>query len=618
MKKLCKLCFTLIFLILLLIFIIPFPANAAPPVCGDNVCSGPETCTTCQSDCGACAPVCGDDICNGAETCSSCRRDCGACDGGGATTATATTGGAPSPIKIVFENPKNGDTIKRGINKLIIKGYGGTFLESGIIVSASSELFGNVSLNNNFENREDGIYGANMSIGRNIAEGQYAISAKGEKGTYDEERILVKVDPKIYININTVKKAYFKGERIIIDGNLTYFDKKPLVNHTVGITISSKDFLINKTVKSDFNGIFSDSYLISFAEPDGEWQIAVRAEDKGGNEGKIVFPANVSTPEGTAFYTVTFLSPLKNAEFKRGEIIPITVEIKEEGNPLANATVDFRTPNAEIIKLNEIFPGTYITEYKLLQNDPLGLWNVPVQAVKKTGDVTRAGGNKIRIMIRPATINAALLSPTKANFFAGEKIKIEVKLAYDDGTPIENIKPMVKIGNTTVELSEKKPGIYFGSYLFTNIDTNVNSFELSSTDVYGNLIILPKKAITVRQIGIIELQIRLFYYNVIIQYWYLFSLGLIVVLFYTRMTWHNKYIQIRLDKTIENAKRTLEMEKETQRKYFEHHAITREDYDKLMLKYRERMSDLREKQLKLKKSLIAKREVKIKKLKKKS
>lgn len=54
---------------------------------------------------------------------------------------------------------------------------------------------------------------------------------------------------------------------------------------------------------------------------------------------------------------------------------------------------------------------------------------------------------------------------------------------------------------------------------------------------------------------------------------------------------------------MENEKRVLEMEKDIQRKYFKHHSITREDYDKLMLKYQERASDLKEKRLMLSKKL---------------
>ena len=48
-------------------------------LCGNGVCDGPENCSTCPEDCGACQAVCGNGICEGGETCSSCPQDCGAC-----------------------------------------------------------------------------------------------------------------------------------------------------------------------------------------------------------------------------------------------------------------------------------------------------------------------------------------------------------------------------------------------------------------------------------------------------------------------------------------------------------------------------------------------------------
>ncbi len=57
----------------------PFDCGVCAPVCGDNSCNGAETCTVCALDCGACPPVCGDKTCNGQETCSLCPGDCGSC-----------------------------------------------------------------------------------------------------------------------------------------------------------------------------------------------------------------------------------------------------------------------------------------------------------------------------------------------------------------------------------------------------------------------------------------------------------------------------------------------------------------------------------------------------------
>ncbi|MBF0492451.1 MAG: hypothetical protein HQM15_06695 [Deltaproteobacteria bacterium] len=44
--------------------------------CGDGVCNGSETATTCPVDCAPPAPRCGDGICNGTETSASCAIDC--------------------------------------------------------------------------------------------------------------------------------------------------------------------------------------------------------------------------------------------------------------------------------------------------------------------------------------------------------------------------------------------------------------------------------------------------------------------------------------------------------------------------------------------------------------
>jgi hypothetical protein len=54
----------------------PMPDAAPPgPSCGDSVCNGGETATSCPADC----VVCGDNRCEGSETPSTCAADCTAC-----------------------------------------------------------------------------------------------------------------------------------------------------------------------------------------------------------------------------------------------------------------------------------------------------------------------------------------------------------------------------------------------------------------------------------------------------------------------------------------------------------------------------------------------------------
>lgn len=55
--------------------------DASVSACGDAMCLGAESCSTCPIDCGLCvgANACGNLACESGETCSSCDYDCGAC-----------------------------------------------------------------------------------------------------------------------------------------------------------------------------------------------------------------------------------------------------------------------------------------------------------------------------------------------------------------------------------------------------------------------------------------------------------------------------------------------------------------------------------------------------------
>ena len=528
--------------------------------------------------------------------------------GGGSGTTTTTTatesgGVGPTPVKIIFKTPQDGDIIKGGVLTILVEGYEGKHLSSELRITAESELFGTVKLINDFEERGEGIYGANATIGNGFNKGEYAVVVKGERETHDEERILITLDPTIYINASLDKEEYFKGERIIFSGNLRYFNQEPVKNNIIEVSISAEDFFLNKTIISDLKGRFGSSYLISFAEPDREWEIKISAADKDSNKGSVILPATVSTPEGVAFYTVTFLSPLNNAEFKRGSIVPITIEIKEEGKPVENAVVDFKNPRAEIISLEEAGPGTYTAEYKIKYDDPLGKWHIAVQAVKTKNKITKAGGTKIPVTILPAAINLVLVKPVTANFLTGLRTEIRAELSYPDGTKIEKADVFAAIGNETIKLAESDLGVYSAFYLFTEKDVNAASLKISASDIYGNSIDLAPRAIEVEYTGKYELKLSMFYHNIFVRYWYLFVLGISLAILVTSPLWYNSYLKGNLEIVTGNEKRVVEMEKDTQRKYFKYHSITKDDYDKLMLKYRERASDLKEKSIKLKNKL---------------
>jgi len=69
----------LIAIVLAVVILLMYTPQNAGPSCGDAMCNGAETCSSCQSDCGACPPACGDGSCNAREDCLTCSQDCGEC-----------------------------------------------------------------------------------------------------------------------------------------------------------------------------------------------------------------------------------------------------------------------------------------------------------------------------------------------------------------------------------------------------------------------------------------------------------------------------------------------------------------------------------------------------------
>ncbi|MBI4510581.1 MAG: hypothetical protein HY698_13190 [Deltaproteobacteria bacterium] len=57
----------------------PDDCGFCEPVCGDNTCADDESCETCPDDCGPCEPICGDGLCDEFEGCETCPEDCGNC-----------------------------------------------------------------------------------------------------------------------------------------------------------------------------------------------------------------------------------------------------------------------------------------------------------------------------------------------------------------------------------------------------------------------------------------------------------------------------------------------------------------------------------------------------------
>jgi hypothetical protein len=94
------------------------------PVCGDSVCEGTETCSSCAADCGTCAAVCGNGSCQSGEDCNNCAADCGGCSG----SATLQAESASSVVQPVVQQS----------TQVIISGSGGAMCWNNVNMSGKT------------------------------------------------------------------------------------------------------------------------------------------------------------------------------------------------------------------------------------------------------------------------------------------------------------------------------------------------------------------------------------------------------------------------------------------------------------------------------------------------
>lgn len=528
------------------------------------------------------------------------------------TTITTPSGGTKiiKPVRIVFEYPQDKVTLRKGIIPLFLQGYEGDILSSGLDISIISSLFETTTLINDFEERGVGRYGANVTINQDTPSGSYELVAVGEiADSIDQQRIIVTLDPTITFNVPLLNQ-YEQGQQLVIEGTATYFNQELVGNLSINaIALNQGMVFLNRTLRSDAEGRFSTIYPLSFADLPGNWTMRLNAEDQYGNQGHFNKSITIAAPSGVLYYRLSFLSPVANTDVRRGEIVPITVKVEEGEKAVTNASVSMRTPPGDMLFLKEVETGVYSTEYKITANDPLGMWILPVQAAKTKQGIIKAGGNSLPLRIQYMPLKITLLEPTQRHFFTGQRVELKVEVSYSDGTAIKDTPANISImmGNNTIPLFSREPGTYATPYVFTSQDTDLTSLQLYGTDIFNNYITSPPLTITVKKVGPYELKVRLFYSNQIIpwleQYGYYVAGGMVFLLLVSSPFLYTRRLRKKLRKTYDDEKRTIDMEKDTQIKYFKHHSITREDYDKLMLKYRERASDLKEKRLMLEKKL---------------
>jgi hypothetical protein len=336
----------------------------------------------------------------------------------------------------------------------------------------------------------------------------------------------------------------------------------------------------SRTVTSAIaNGAYSASYFITFDNPEGTWTISVSAVDSHGNVTSA--PENVSVtvvyPVAYRYYVVTFLSPTVGQTFSRGQAVTVTVQITEDNKKLSGANVVFMTLRGDNAHLVEGSFGVYSATYTLPWDTPTGDWYVSVICEKTMEGVFKAGASLTIVDIKPATLDLALISPTKREFEAGETVEVKVEMRYSDGSPVdEGIIVVNKPRCDKLPLIAEGGGVYGATYTIGDGEVGTWNIQISAVDAYGNSGSMAAASTVIVPAGA---------FSTVIRYWPVVLVAILGLVVASAFVARGSLRARRLG-AIKREKQEIErLRKKAALKYFKEGSISRGTYDNLTKEY---------------------------------
>jgi len=437
-----------------------------------------------------------------------------------------------------------------------------------------------------------------FSTTKSAEEGSFVYSIQGEgSGIVKTVNIYVDIQTSLSLTVDTDKKSYEKGQKIQISGIVKDPVNNPVESGTAKINLTSQNWSHSFST-SIRNGEYNASYYITFDNPEGKWNILVKATDSKGHTTSI--PENTSitvkTPEYYDHYSIKILNPIVDQIFELGESITFTISLSnEKDEKIQEAEVKAWFPNGDEIIFSEGSFGIYSSIYNLGYTTQVGNLSLYVEGKKYEDGKLKAGFNYIDFKIQAIQPIVELIEPTKNSFEVGESIDIKIKVLYPDGTPLD-MGIITAIGSYYDEIifTKSGPGIYIAQYTPAIDDIGNFTIHLRIEDAYGNFVELEGENIEVIHANIVSYLIR---------YWWVtitgvFSITLVFVYFINK--------KLRINKLDLIWKKITELENLKKRNaimYFSEGKLTREVYDHLNQEYETKITQLSKKHRLLKRAI---------------
>jgi len=414
------------------------------------------------------------------------------------------------------------------------------------------------------------------------------------------ESISINIDTLLNLTLN-LDDQYHKSDLMKINGSLTDSNGNPISNGLININLTSGDWVYKLTARTNSTGFYETDYLISFANPDGDWTVSAVGSDDYSNSGNSSTITTVSIPE-EQLYNIRFYSPISGGKYVRGQKVTVTIEVTKGGQGVSGANVTALSPSGQLLNFSEQASGLYTTEYDIPLNEPAGTWSISTQAVKLIDGAMEAGGDFLNVKIEPLTLIIDLLSPGGNLFNIGSLIDFRLKASYPSGEPLEEGTVKLELANKSFIFIPEGEGVYSTS--LDILEELIGTWDslISASDLSGNSGLLIK---------VLKFEIPPWY----IEYFYYILISVVVIGFFTARMTYSRVSEGMKVKSLDNYKEEIgrinDMKALVEREYF-HKKIDEETYLNLMRRYEAEMIDINSKvgilETKIKKKIKKKKE----------
>lgn len=493
-------------------------------------------------------------------------------------------------ITTTFLSPSEGEVFNRGMEVLVkIKGM----VDSSPLLGAQMKARVNFSKSLEIDlfddgkhedgDANDGIYANSFKISGEVSDGIYEVKITGTyKGQDFSSSISIYVNSSLALEVEEIGDSYVRGSEIPLRGSVKDVKGNGVANANVSIRFEAEGLNLTEVTTTNENGDFNCPFLISFADPLGDWKILIRVVDSFNNSAFLQLSTRVKASREAEFFGVTFYSPPGGFEYRRGDNVTISVSVTFKNQPLTGAKVNFRDPRGNLIELQETSPGVYTYVYHISMVDPIGDWRIGVAASKIIDGKYMGGGNFVVVKILPLELNVKVIAPTTFEYKTGDTITLKVMVTYSNGEPVSGaLIKAITPSKKEIGFVEREPGVYEAVYQVSEEDVGVLSLKISAEDKYGNLGEHDVGFVITKAINPVEK---------------LKSLIPIIIIFIPMILISAAYYKRRkrfstIKKLEAERERLIAMRDAAERRYFDR-AIDEETYEKLMREYEKKLVDI--------------------------